>query len=41
VPSERRHQAAVYLFGKLNFGLDTKIVQTLPSNESDEENVPE
>jgi hypothetical protein len=41
VPNDRRYQAAVYLFGKLNFRLDPKIAQTLLSDESNEENIPE
>jgi len=31
----------VYLFGKLNFRLDPKVAQTLLSDESNEENIPE
>jgi len=41
VLGDRSHQGAVYLFGKLNFRLDAKIAQTLFSDESNEENVPE
>ena len=31
----------MYLFGKLNFRLDPKIAQTLLSDESNEEHIPE
>ena len=31
----------MYLFGKLNFRLDPKIAQSLLSDESNEENIPE
>jgi hypothetical protein len=41
VPNDRGYQAAVYLFGKLNFRLDPKITQALLSDESNEENIPE